>query len=100
MNNESPLLSLLQFSLDKKGISTNEYLIGELGDEKKTNDSLCLLANGDTWIVAYAERGIISEQSVHSSLRVAIKDFYARLAITENPWTFRAEWESKTGKQL
>jgi len=91
-------LALLQFSLDRNGVNSKSYKIGKEGDEARANDQLCLLQSGsDAWVVLYAERGSISERSVHSTLNDAAKDFYWRLTNSKSHWADRADWEKATG---
>ena len=98
---EENLISLLNYALDKKGVDPALYFIGTQGDEKKIDDRLCLLRDGDgRWIVLYSERGSISQKSVHYSIKEAASDFFWRLTRKDTAWVFREEWEKESGKSF
>ncbi len=94
-------IDLLRYALVNSGVSPEDYHIGILGDERKVNDKLCLLAGpGGDWAVLYTERGELSQKSVHQETRQAVNDFYFRLVRPKGPWGFREEWEADTGQSF
>lgn len=89
---------LLRFALEKEGVTQNSYYIGDMGDEKRLDDKLCLLKqDGGKWGVLYTERGNISQLSEHSSLNDAARDFFGRLTSAKTHWAYREDWEKETG---
>lgn len=96
---ETKTISLLNFALEKKGLSKNLYHVGHEGDEKQLNDKICLVkSKSDQWLVFYTERGSISQKSTHSTLNEAAMDFFGRLTRKNSFWCFRKEWEQETGQ--
>jgi hypothetical protein len=96
---EDLAIDLLRYALQKSGVPSDRYIIGVLGDERKVDDRLCLLAGptGD-WTILYTERGSQSEKTVHQEARSAINDFFYRLVRQKDPWSFREAWEADTGQ--
>ncbi|KZK94087.1 MULTISPECIES: hypothetical protein [unclassified Pseudovibrio] len=99
--NEAKILSLLRYSLTRKGVAKTQYYIGDEGEEYALNDAFCLLkSKNDVWKVLYIERGVPSQEAQHASFRNAVTDFYWRLIRKDTPWDFRTEWEKETGDTL
>ena len=98
---EKNLLSLLGYALERRGVSTSEYFIGNEGDERAQDEKLCLLKSATgNWFIIYIERGNVSQKVVHSSFRDAMQCFYWKLTRKDTPWDFREDWEKEVGQLI
>lgn len=99
MGKNERTLALVQFALENQSVPPTTYHIGTSGDEKRVFDKLCLLdLEHDGWIVAFSERGQLSQQAVHTELSTAALEFYWRLVRKDTFWDFRGAWEAETGE--
>ena len=97
-NHEKLSLSLLKYALDEKNMRRDGYEIFPQGGIVDGHEiaGLQKQANGEWWVFGVVW-GEIKEKVIFTHHVDAIKFFYWDLTGPPSPWSYREEWERKTG---